>query len=88
MDVHLLQTFFYHRIQPLHQQVTKLWLYPRPSCLEPSFSKELREMEINTRMHKVPDHGANMNPGASPTPLGEGSPAPWLVYLDLFRQFA
>jgi hypothetical protein len=44
MDVHLLQTFFYHRIQPLHQQVTKMWLYLRPSCLEPSFSKELREM--------------------------------------------
>jgi hypothetical protein len=29
-------------------------------------------VEINTRMHKVLDHGANPNPEANPDPLREG----------------
>jgi hypothetical protein len=33
--VHLLWTFFSHRVQPLHQQALQMWLYPGPSCLDP-----------------------------------------------------
>jgi hypothetical protein len=61
--VHLLRTFFSHRIQLLRQQMTKIWLYPGPSCLNHSFSEELSEVEINTLIHKVLDHVANLNPG-------------------------
>jgi hypothetical protein len=49
-----------------------MWLYPRSSSLSRSFSEELSEAEINTRIHKVLDHGANLNPGAGPAPLIEG----------------
>jgi hypothetical protein len=45
-----------------------MWLYPGPSCLNRSFPKELSTAWI----HKVLDHGANLNPGAGPTPLREG----------------
>jgi hypothetical protein len=49
-----------------------MWLYPRPSCPDhPSF-KELSAAEINARIHKVLDLGANPNPQASPSPLQEG----------------
>jgi hypothetical protein len=49
-----------------------MWLYPRPSCPDHSFSEELSDVEINTRIHKVLDHGADLNPRAGPAPLGEG----------------
>jgi hypothetical protein len=48
MGVHLLRTFFSHQIQLLYRWVTKMWLYPGPSCLDCSFSEELSEVEINT----------------------------------------
>jgi hypothetical protein len=46
-------------------------MYPGPSCLDCSFFEELREAEINTRVHNM-DHEANLNPGANPAPLREG----------------
>jgi hypothetical protein len=49
-----------------------MWLYPGPSCLNRFFSEELSEAEINTQIHKVLDHGANLNPGAGLAPLREG----------------
>jgi hypothetical protein len=50
-----------------------------------SFSEELSVADINTRIHKVLDHGANLNPGGSPAPLREGvARAPGLVCWDLF----
>jgi hypothetical protein len=67
MGVHLLQTYFGHRIQLLHQQATKMWLYPRPSYHDHPFSEELGDVEINTQIHKVLAHGVDQN-------LGVGSP--------------
>jgi hypothetical protein len=49
-----------------------MWLYPWPRCPDHPFSDELGDAEVNTRICKVLDHGANLNPGASPAPLGEG----------------
>jgi hypothetical protein len=46
-----------------------MWMYPGPSCPDCPFSEELDNAEINTRIHKVPAHGANLNPGFGPTPL-------------------
>jgi hypothetical protein len=63
-----------------------MWLYPRPSCLDCSFSEELSEAVINTWIHKVLDHGANLNPGAGPTPLREGVASTRVSLLDLFWQ--
>jgi hypothetical protein len=92
MGMHLLRTFCSRRIQSLRQRVTKMWLYSGPSCLDRSFSEELREVEINTLIHKVLDDGANLNPEAGPTPLREvvtrrllATCIPGLVCLDLFR---
>jgi hypothetical protein len=70
--VHLLWIFFCCRIQPLRQRVIKMWLYLGPFCLGHSFSEELSETEINTCIHKVLDHGANLDPEASPAHLREG----------------
>jgi hypothetical protein len=58
--------------QSLRQRVTKMWLYPGPSCFDHSLSEELSEAEMNTRIHNILDHGANLNPGAGPTALREG----------------
>jgi hypothetical protein len=49
-----------------------MWLYPGSSCPNRPSSEELSAMEINTRIHKVLDLGANLNPGAGPAPLQEG----------------
>jgi hypothetical protein len=70
--MHLLQIFFSHRIQLLRQRVIKMLLYLGLSCFDCSFSEELSDAKINTRIHKVPDHGVDLNPGADPIPLGEG----------------
>jgi hypothetical protein len=63
---------FGHRIQPLQQWVTKMWLCLGPSCPDRTFFEELSNAEINTRIFMVLDHGENLNPKASPTPLIEG----------------
>jgi hypothetical protein len=69
--VQLLQTFFSHRVQPLCQRVTIMWLYSGPSCPDSPFFVELGKAEINTCVHKVLSHRANLNPGAGPAPLME-----------------
>jgi hypothetical protein len=68
MGVNLLQTFFSHQIQPLHQWAVTLWMYPGPSCPSHPFSVELGDMKINTQIHKVLAHGVDLNPKASPAP--------------------
>jgi hypothetical protein len=82
IGTHLLRTFFGHRILPLWQQVTKIWLYPRPSYPDRSFSEEFSETEVNTQIHKVLDHGADLNPRAGPAPLREGATS---TRVSLFR---
>jgi hypothetical protein len=47
-------------------------MYPGPSCPNRPFSKELDDVEINTGIHKVLAHGADLNPRANPAPLREG----------------
>jgi hypothetical protein len=53
------------------QQMTKMWLYLGPSDPDHSFSEELSDGEINTRILKVLDHGVNLNSGASPDSFRE-----------------
>jgi hypothetical protein len=45
-----------------------MWLYPGPRCPDCPFSDELGEVEVNTRIRNVLDHGADLNPGAGPAP--------------------
>jgi hypothetical protein len=72
MGVNLLWTFFSRRVQPLHQWVTTMWMYLGPSCPDCPFSEELGDAEINTWIHRVLAHRADLNPRASPAPLREG----------------
>jgi hypothetical protein len=65
MGVNLLRTFFTRWIQLLRQRVITRWMYPGPSCPDHPFSEELGKAEALA-------HGANLNSGASPTPLREG----------------
>jgi hypothetical protein len=65
-------TFFSRQVQPLHQWVTTMWMYPGPSCPDRPFSKELGDAEINTRIHRVLAHGVGLNPGAGPAPFRKG----------------
>jgi hypothetical protein len=46
----LLQTFFSHHVQLLHQQEMTMWVYPGPSCPDRPFIVELGDTEINTRV--------------------------------------
>jgi hypothetical protein len=62
--MHLLHTFFIHRIQPLWRRRTKMWMYPGPSCPDRPSSKELSAVEVEARIHKVLHHGVNPTPGA------------------------
>jgi hypothetical protein len=55
----------------LHR-ATNMWMYLGPSCPDCPFTDELGDAKINTRIHKVLAHGADLNPGAGPTPLREG----------------
>jgi hypothetical protein len=48
MAVHLLQTFFSRRVQPLCHRSTQIWMYPRLSCPDGPFSEKLGDVEINT----------------------------------------
>jgi hypothetical protein len=42
------------------------------------FSKELGNMEVNTRVREVLAHGAILNHGTCPVPLREGVDNPWV----------
>jgi hypothetical protein len=68
----LLQTFFSCRVQLLYQREITMWMYPVPSCPDCPFSEELSDTEINTQIHRILAHGANLNPEAGPTLLKEG----------------
>jgi hypothetical protein len=65
-------TFFSYWVQPLRRLVMTMWMYLGPSCLDRPSSKELGDTEINTWIHRVLTHGADLNPMAGPTPLREG----------------
>jgi hypothetical protein len=92
MGVHLLWTFFIRQIQLVEQQVTKMWLHPRPSCPDRSFCEKLGDVEINTQIHKVLAYGADLSFGAGPTLMREGvdstrvSPFGYVFFLQ-FAQF-
>jgi hypothetical protein len=49
-----------------------MWLYLGPSCPDRPSSEELSATEINTRIYKAMDLGANPNLGAGLAPLQEG----------------
>jgi hypothetical protein len=46
-----------------------MWLYPWVSCPDRPSSKELSEVEFDSRIHKVLDLGVNPHPGVGPAPL-------------------
>jgi hypothetical protein len=77
-DVDLLWTFFSRQVQLLHQQEMTMSMYPGPSCPHNTFSEELGDTEVNTRVHRVHAYGAILNLGTSPVNLGEGFDSPWL----------
>jgi hypothetical protein len=56
--VDLLWTFVSHRILPLWQWEVTMWMYPGPSCSNHSFSIELDNAEINTRVQRILALGA------------------------------
>jgi hypothetical protein len=47
-------------------------------------NQDLVVSEGNSRIHKVLDHGFDLNPGADPTPCKKGLLVPGLVCLLLF----
>jgi hypothetical protein len=55
-----------------------MWMYQGPSCPNRPFSEELGGAEINTQIHRVLAPEADLNPGASPTPLREGVDSTWV----------
>jgi hypothetical protein len=67
----LLWAFFSRPVQPLHQWVTTMWMYPGPSYPDRPFSEELDYVEINTWIHRVLAHMVDLSTGAGPTPLTE-----------------
>jgi hypothetical protein len=76
MVMNRLWTFISCRVQLLHQQATTMWMYSGLSYPDRPFSEKLDNAEINAQIHKVLAHGADLNPGASHAPLGEGATAP------------
>jgi hypothetical protein len=46
IEMHLLQMFFSHRIQPLQRQRTKMWTYLGPSCPDRPSSEELSAANV------------------------------------------
>jgi hypothetical protein len=54
-----------------------MWMYPRSSGPNRSFSEELDDMEINSQIHKVLPYGAILNLGTGPVPLREGVNCNW-----------
>jgi hypothetical protein len=60
-----------------------MWMYPTPCCPSHPFSAELGDMEINSRVRRVLAHGADLNLGSSPVPLGEGVDGPLVSPLEL-----
>jgi hypothetical protein len=67
--------------QPLHLWVMTMRMYSGPSCPDRSFSKELDETEINTRIHRVLALGDDLNLRASTAPLMEGVNNTWVSLL-------
>jgi hypothetical protein len=77
------RTFISHRVQPLHQREMTKWMYPGLSCPDCSFSVELYDTEINTRIRGVLAHGADMNFDFRPVPLREGLDSPCVSLHEL-----
>jgi hypothetical protein len=63
----------------------KVWLYPRPSCLNCPSSEELSAVEVDSRIHKVVDLGVDPNLRTGPPLCKKGLAVLGLVYLVLFR---
>jgi hypothetical protein len=65
-----------------------MWLYPRPSCPDRSFSAELDNFEIDIQIQRILTLGAHQNSDPSPIPLREGIVIPWMSPLELaFARF-
>jgi hypothetical protein len=60
-----------------------MWMYLRPSCPDRSFSAELDNVAIDTRIRGILVDGANHNLGCSPIHLRGGVISPWVSLLML-----
>jgi hypothetical protein len=70
--VHLLWTFFSHRIQPLWRWRIKIGMYPGSSYLDCPSPEELSAMEVDAWIHRVLDLRVSPNPRVGPVPLWKG----------------
>jgi hypothetical protein len=76
--MHLLWTFFSHRIQPLWKWRTKMWVYLGPICIDCLSSVELSAVKVEARIQNVLDLGVNPNPGLGPVPLWRRIASVWV----------
>jgi hypothetical protein len=60
-----------------------MWMDPRPGCSDYSFSTELDNALIDTRVRRILTLGAQQNSGPSLIPLREGVANPWVSPLEL-----
>jgi hypothetical protein len=60
-----------------------MWMYQRPGYPNRSFSAELDNAEINSRIRGILVHRVDQDPGPSPIPLREGVASPWVGLLEL-----
>jgi hypothetical protein len=72
MSMDLLHTFIGRHIQPLRRRQVTMWRYPRPSCPDCSFSAELVDAEVDTRVQRILALGVNRYSSSSPVPLWDG----------------
>jgi hypothetical protein len=76
MGADLLWTFVSHCIQPLRRWAVTMLMYPGPGCFDCSFSAELDNAEIDTKVRRILALEAHRNTGPSPFPLSEGIVSP------------
>jgi hypothetical protein len=79
--VDLLHTFVDRHVQPLRWREVTMWSYPGPSCPNHSFSAELVDEEVDTRVQRI--LVLRVNQHSSPVPLWDGVVSPLVSPLGL-----
>jgi hypothetical protein len=78
-----LYTFISRRVQPLRWREVTMWRYSGPSCPDRSFSAELADAEVDTRVRRILALGVNRHSVSDPVPLRDGVVSPWVRSLGL-----
>jgi hypothetical protein len=79
----ILRTFISRRVQPLRWQEMTMWRYPRPGCLDRSFSAELVDTEVDAWVWKLLALGARRPSAPGLAFLREGVGSPWVSPFEL-----